>query len=126
LPIFYRILQTLLTSTPKTIHNIELKLDIISKINLRNGDSYDEYSKFIISEVLRLRDRGYTYPEIVSNLKDRGIRSRRNKEFYKNLLVNMMWKYRKKIKRESKKNYTIENIRIDVNKVNKDKNYSRF
>ena len=85
-PIFYRILQTLLTSTPKTIHNIELKLDIISKINLRNGDSYDEYSKFIISEVLRLRDRGYTYPEIVSNLKDRGIRSRRNKEFYKNLL----------------------------------------
>ena len=51
LPIFYRILQTLLISTPKTIHNIELKLDIISKINLRNGDSYDEYSKFIIREV---------------------------------------------------------------------------
>jgi len=76
--------------------------------------------------VSRLRERGYTYPEIVSNLKDRGIRSRRNKEFYKNLLVNMMWKYRRKIKRESMKNYTIENIRIDVNKVNKDKKYSRF
>ena len=50
-------------------------------------DSYDEYSKFIISEVLRLRDRGYTYPEIVSNFNDRGIRSRQNKEFYKNLIV---------------------------------------
>ena len=120
LPIFYRILQTLLTSTPKTIHNIELKLDIISKINLRNGDSYDEYSKFIIREVLRLREKGYTYPEIVSNFKDRGIRSRRNKEYYKNLLVNMMYKYRKKKSRESMKNYTIENIEIDVNKVNKD------
>ena len=77
-------------------------------------DSYGEYSKFIISEVLRLRDRGYTYPEIVSNFKDRGIRSRQNKEFYKNLIVNMMWKYRRKLERESKKNYTIENIEIDI------------
>ena len=74
----------------------------------------------------RLREKGYSYPEIVSTFKDRGIRSRRNKEFYKNLLVNMMWKYRSKIKRESMKNYTIENIRIDVNKVNKDKMYLRF
>ena len=78
-------------------------------------DSYREYSKFIISEVLRLRDRGYTYPEIVSNFKDRGIRSRKNKEFYKNLLVMMMWKYRRKIERESKKDYTIENINININ-----------
>ena len=75
-------------------------------------DSYGEYSKFIISEVLRLRDRGYTYPEIVSNFKDRGIRSRRNRVYYKNLLVNNMMKYRRKLERESKKNYTIENIRI--------------
>ena len=123
MPIFYRILQTLLISTPKTIHNIELKLDVISKINLGNVDSYGEYSKFIISEVSRLREKGYTYPEIVSNLKDRGIRSRRNKEFYKNLLVNMMYKYRKKKSRESNKIY---NINIDINKVNKDKNYLRF
>ena len=114
-PIFYRILQTLLTSTPKTIHNIELKLDIISKINLRNGDSYDEYSKFIIREVLRLRKRGYTYSEIVSTFKDRGIRSRRNKEYYKNLLVNMMYKYRRKLDRESKKKYSIKNIKISIN-----------
>ena len=126
LPIYYRILQTLLTSTPKTIHNIELKLDIISKINLGNVDSYGEYSKFIINEVIRLRERRYTYKEIANNFKDRGIRSRRNKEFYKNLLVNMMWKYRRKLERESKKKYSIENIRIDVNKVNKDKKYSRF
>ena len=125
-PIYYRILQTLLTSTPKTIHNIELKLDIISKINLRNGDSYDDYSKFIISEVSRLREKGYTYPEIVSNLKDRGIRSRRNRVYYKNLLVNMMWKYRRKKSRESNEIYNIENINIDVNKVNKDKKYLRF
>ena len=74
----------------------------------------------------RLRERGYSYPEIVSNLKDRGIRSRKNKEFYKNLLVNMMYKYRKKKSRESNEIYTIKNIRIDVNKVNKDKMYSRF
>ena len=74
----------------------------------------------------RLRERGYTYPEIVSNLKDRGIRSRRNKEFYKNLLVNMMWKYRKKKSRENNEIYNIENINIDVNKVNKDKKYLRF
>ena len=74
----------------------------------------------------RLRKRGYTYPEIVSNFKDRGIRSRRNKEYYKNLLVNMMFKYGRKIKRESIKNYTIKNIRIDVNKLNKDKKYLRF
>jgi len=85
------------------------------KINLRNGDSYGEYSKFIISEVLRLRDRGYTYPEIVSNIKDRGIRSRKNKEFYKNLLVNMMWKYRRKLERESMKKYSIKNIKISIN-----------
>ena len=96
------------------------------KINLRNGDSYDEYSKFIISEGSRLRERGYSYKEIANNFKDRGIRSRRNKEFYKNLLVNMMWKYRRKKSRESNKIYTIKNIRIDVNKVNKDKNYFRF
>ena len=85
--IFYIILQTLLTSTPKTIHNIELKLDVISKINLGNGDSYGEYSKFIISEVSRLRERGYSYKEIANNFNDRGIRSRRNKEFYKDLIV---------------------------------------
>jgi hypothetical protein len=78
-------------------------------------DSYDDYSKFIIREVLRLREKGYTYPEIVSNFKDRGIRSRRNKEFYKNLLVNMMWKYRRKLERESKKNYSIKNIKISIN-----------
>ena len=78
-------------------------------------DSYGEYSKFIISEVLRLRDRGYTYPEIVSTFKDRGIRSRKNKEFYKNLLVMMMWKYRRKLERESKKNYSIKNIKISIN-----------
>ena len=78
-------------------------------------DSYGEYSKFIISEVLRLRDRGYTCPEIVSNFKDRGIRSRKNKEFYKNLIVNMMWKYRRKIERESKKKYSIKNIEIFIN-----------
>ena len=125
-PIYNRILQNLLKSTPKTIHNIELKLDIIIKRNLRNGDSYDEYSKFIISEVLRLREKRYTYPEIVSNLKDRGIRSRRNRVYYKNLLVNNMMKYRRKLERESKKNYIIKNIRIDVNKVNKDKKYFRF
>ena len=59
----------------------------------------------------RLRERGYTYKAIANNFKDRGIRSRRNKEYYKNLLVNMMWKYRRKLERERKKNYTIENIR---------------
>ena len=63
----------------------------------------------------RLREKGYTYPEIVSNFKDRGIRSRRNRVYYKNLLVNMMWKYRKKKSRESNKIYNIENINIDVN-----------
>ena len=125
-PIYNRILQNLLKSTPKTIHNIELKLDIIIKRNLRNGDSYDEYSKFIISEGSRLRERGYSYKEIANNFKDRGIRSRRNKEFYKNLLVNMMYKYRKKKSRESNEIYTIKNINIDVNKVNKDKKYLRF
>ena len=77
-------------------------------------NSYNDYSKFIISEVSRLRERGYTYSEIVSNLKDRGIRSRRNRVYYKNLLVNNMMKYRRKIERESKKNYTIENIEIDI------------
>ena len=77
--------------------------------------SYGEYSKFIINEVIRLRERGYTYPEIVSNFKDRGIRSRRNRIYYKNLLVNMMYKYRKKKSRESKTNYTIENIIILIN-----------
>jgi len=115
LPIFNRILQTLLISTPKTIHNIELKLDIISKINLRNVYSYGEYSKFIINEVIRLRERGYTYPEIVSNFKDRGIRSRRNRIYYKNLLVNMMYKYRKKKSRESNEIYNIKNIKITIN-----------
>jgi len=50
--------------------------------------------------VSRLRERGYTYKEIANNFKDREIRSRRNKEFYKNLLVNNMMKYRRKIKRE--------------------------
>ena len=78
-------------------------------------DSYDGYSKFIISEVSRLRERGYTYPEIVSTFKDRGIRSRRNKEYYKNLLVNMMYKYRKKKSRESNKIYNIKNIKILIN-----------
>jgi len=126
LPIFYKILQTLLISTPKTIQTIDLKFDIIIKRNLRNKDRYDEYSKFIISEVSRLREKGYTYPEIVSNLKDRGIRSRRNRVYYKNLLVNMMWKYRRKKSRESNEIYNIENINIDVNKVNKDKKYLRF
>jgi hypothetical protein len=76
--------------------------------------------------VSRLREKGYTYPEIVSTFKDRGIRSRRNKEFYKNLLVNMMWKYRRKKSRESNEIYNIENINIDVNKVNKDKKYLHF
>ena len=95
MPIFYRILQTLLTSTPKTIHNINLKLDIISKINLGNVDSYDEYSKFIIREVIRLRERGYSYKDIANNFNDRGIRSRRNRVYYKNLLVMMRWKYRR-------------------------------
>ena len=89
-------------------------------------DSYGEYSKFIISEVSRLREKGYTYPEIVSNLKDRGIRSRRNRVYYKNLLVMMMWKYRRKKSRESNEIYNIENINIDVNKVNKDKKYLHF
>ena len=74
----------------------------------------------------KLREKGYTYPEIVSNLKDRGIRSRRNRVYYKNLLVNMMWKYRRKKSRESNKIYNIKNINIDVNKANKDKNYLRF
>jgi len=78
-------------------------------------DSYDGYSKFIISEVSRLRERGYTYPEIVSTFKDRGIRSRRNKEYYKNLLVNMMFKYRKKKSRESNEIYNIKNIKITIN-----------
>jgi len=83
-------------------------------------DSYDGYSKFIIREVSRLRERGYSYKEIANNFNDRGIRSRRNRVYYKNLLVNNMMKYRRKIERESMKKYTIENIRIDVNKVNKD------
>ena len=74
----------------------------------------------------KLREKGYTYPDIVSNLKDRGIRSRRNRVYYKNLLVNMMWKYRRKKSRESNEIYNIENINIDVNKVNKDKKYLRF
>jgi len=78
-------------------------------------DSYDEYSKFIISEVIRLRERGYTYKEIANNFKDRGIRSRRNRVYYKNLLVNMMWKYRRKLERESMQNYIIENIIILIN-----------
>lgn len=78
-------------------------------------DSYDEYSKFIISEVIRLRERGYTYKEIANNFKDRGIRSRRNRVYYKNLLVMMMWKYRRKIERESKKKYSIQNINIFIN-----------
>ena len=51
---------------------------------------------------------------------------RRYRVYYKNLLVNNMMKYRRKLERESKKNYIIKNIRIDVNKVNKDKKYFRF
>ena len=78
-------------------------------------DSYDDYSKFIISEVIRLRERRYTYKEIANNFKDRGIRSRRNRVYYNNLIVNMMYKYRKKKSRESKTNYTIENIIILIN-----------
>ena len=78
-------------------------------------DSYDEYSKFIISEVIRLRERGYTYKEIANNFKDRGIRSRRNRIYYKNLLVNMMYKYRKKKSRESNQIYNIKNIIILIN-----------
>ena len=38
----------------------------------------------------------------------------------------MMWKYRRKKSRESNEVYNIENINIDVNKVNKDKKYLRF
>ena len=115
-PIYYRILQNLLKSTPKLIHNIDLKFDVKIKRNLRNRNSYSGYSNFILSEVLRLRDRGYTYKEIANNLNDRGIRSRRNKFFYKNLLVNNMMKYRDKIRREGIKTYTIENIEVDINK----------
>ena len=40
--------------TPKTIHNIDLKFDIIIKSNLRNYKGNDEYNTFIIYEVLRL------------------------------------------------------------------------
>ena len=40
--------------TPKTIHNIDLKFDIIIKSNLRNYKGNDEYNTFIIDEVLRL------------------------------------------------------------------------
>jgi len=65
--------------------------------------------------VLRLRGRGYTYKEIAKNFNDRGIRGRRNKEFYKNLLVNMMYKYRKKKSRESNKIYNNKNIKITIN-----------
>jgi hypothetical protein len=65
--------------------------------------------------VSRLRERGYSYKEIANNFKDRGIRSRRNRVYYKNLLVNMMYKYRKKIEREGMKKYSIKNINIDVN-----------
>ena len=115
-PIYYRILQNLLKSTPKLIHNIDLKFDVKIKRNLRNRNSYSGYSNFILGEVLRLRDRGYTYKEIANNLNDRGIRSRRNKFFYKNLLVNNMMKYRDKIRREGIKTYTIENIEVDINK----------
>jgi len=79
-------------------------------------DSYGEYSKFIISEVIRLRERGYTYKEIANNFKDRGIRSRRNRKFYRMLLVNNMIKYRDKIRREGINTYTIQNIDIDINK----------
>ena len=78
-------------------------------------DSYGEYSKFIIKEVIILRERGYSYQDIANNFNDRGIRSRQNKEFYKNLLVMMMWKYRRKIERESKKKYSIQNINIFIN-----------
>ena len=115
-PIYYRILQNLLKSTPKLIHNIDLKFDVKIKRNLRNRNSYSGYSNFILGEVLRLSDRGYTYKEIANNLNDRGIRSRRNKFFYKNLLVNNMMKYRDKIRREGIKTYTIENIEVDINK----------
>ena len=114
-PIYYRILQNLLKSTPKLIHNIDLKFDVKIKRNLRNRNSYSGYSNFILSEVLRLRDRGYTYQEIANNLNDRGIRSRRNKPFYKNLLVNNMMKYRKKITRERLNTYSIQNINIKIN-----------
>ena len=78
-------------------------------------DSYGEYSKFLINEVIRLRERRYTYKEIANNFKDRGIRSRRNKEYYKNLLVMMMWKYRKKKSRESNEIYNIKNTKISIN-----------
>jgi len=37
--------------TPKTIHNTDLKFDIIIKRNLRNVKSYDEYNTFIIDEL---------------------------------------------------------------------------
>jgi len=63
-------------------------MDIISKRNIGNVNCYDGYSKFIISEVLRLREKGYTYPEIVSNFKDRGIRSRRNRIYFTNIRRN--------------------------------------
>jgi hypothetical protein len=78
-------------------------------------DSYDEYSRFIIREVIRLRERGYSYKDIANNFNDRGIRSRRNKEYYKNLLVMMMWKYRKKKSRESNEIYNIKNTKISIN-----------
>ena len=78
-------------------------------------DSYGGYSKFIIKEVIRLRERGYSYQDIANNFNDRGIRSRRNRVYYKNLLVMMMWKYRRKIERESKKKYSIQNINIFIN-----------
>ncbi|MGY8975185.1 MAG: recombinase family protein [Alphaproteobacteria bacterium] len=44
-------------------------------------------NKILLEEGSRLRERGYSYKKIAKNFNDRGIRSRRNKEYYKNLLV---------------------------------------
>ena len=91
-------------------------------------DSYDEYSKFIISEVIRLRERGYSYKDIANNFNDRGIRSRRNRVYYKNLLVIRMWSVQSdKIKQHKKRvNYTINKYTIDRFKVVADKDMRKM
>lgn len=91
------------------------KIKVISG-SLWNSNLTDKQYK-IYNEIKKLRKEGFTYKQISHNLNSRGWTTIRGKKFIDSGVHSSEWKMERRMKKMNKYKSTIEDLRIEFDKI---------
>ena len=102
--------QTLDKYTPDNddkLENLRISFNLTVTAKLSGLHGYSKYTKELVGEIEKYRDKGIMYKDIANYLKGRGFRSSRGKELSAKLIERML---KKKIESDKKREVKLGDI----------------